>query len=47
MLRTLCYGGIYLVGGLSLSVAEYLKDPATKFMQTYEKQRPYMSKIFA
>lgn len=45
-LRTLCYGGLYLVGGLSLSVAEYMRDPKNLFMQEYMKRRPYMADIF-
>ena len=24
-IRTLCYGGLYLIGGMSVSVAEYLR----------------------
>lgn len=46
LLRTLCYGGLYLVGGLSFSIAEYLKDPKTAFLEEYMKRRPYMKDIF-
>jgi glucokinase len=44
-LRSLCYGGLYLVGGLTLSVAEYLRDPKTGFMANYINRRPGLSTV--
>jgi glucokinase len=44
-LRTLCYGGLYLVGSLSISVAEYLRDPKTGFLANYTRRRPYLSAV--
>jgi len=43
---TLCYSGLYLLGNISISLAEYLLKHKATFMQEYKKTRTYMAEVF-
>lgn len=34
-LRTLCYGGLYLIGGMTVSIADYIRSPSVAFLKKY------------
>jgi len=45
-LRTLSYGGIFLIGSISITVAEYIKKNQDKWMKSYIENRPHIAKVF-
>jgi glucokinase len=46
-LQSLCYGGLYLTGSMTLSVAEYLRSPEVGFLKKYNERRPYLHSILS
>lgn len=44
-IRTLCYGGLYLVGSLTLSVADYVIKHRKPFFDKYLKHRTYLESV--
>jgi len=45
-MRTLSYGGIYLCGGISVSLSDYILEDKDSFMRDYKEKRSYIPKIF-
>lgn len=46
-LRTLCYGGLYLIGDMSITVADYMKSPTVTFFKKYTERRPYLEAVLS
>jgi len=46
-LRSLCYGGLYLIGSMTLSIAEYLRSPEVRFLNKYIERRTYLHSILS
>ncbi|KRX08466.1 hypothetical protein PPERSA_12947 [Pseudocohnilembus persalinus] len=46
ILRTLCYGGLYLCGNITISIAQYILENKQNFLKDYIEHRGYLKSVF-